>query len=264
MRCISPLTIRQNGVLNTVPCGRCNFCLQTRRSDWTFRLSQEQKRSLNAHFVTLTYSDENIPDHGGVEKSHVQNLMKRLRKLNPIQLRYYLVSEYGTETHRPHYHIILFNLVPQLVPQLTQIWGLGHVYLGTVETGSIHYVTKYHVNRYGDHQGRPPPFCLMSRRPGIGANYLTTHTKWHRADFRNYAQVNGIISRLPRCYKEKMFSKSEREALAKISLMAGDVALLDTYDRLSAFHSDPYRYYDERVQAAHDAIIHKCNTQNLF
>lgn len=264
MRCISPLTIRQNGELNTVPCGKCNFCLETRRNEWTFRLTQEQKKASSSYFITLTYSPENLPSDAGLVKEHLVNFMKRLRKVNTHKVRFYAVGEYGTETERPHYHVIMFNLDDKQVPNVEKIWGLGHAYFGTVEIGAIHYVTKYHVNRYGEHKGRPPPFCRMSRNPGIGKNYVDTHKNWHRADFRNYAQVNGIITRLPRYFKEKIFSQREREALAEISIMHGDISTMDAITKLSAFHQDPYNYYTERIRATHDAIVHKCNTQNKF
>lgn len=264
MRCISPLTIRRPTGFDTVPCGKCNFCLETRRNEWTFRLTQEQKKASSSHFITLTYSPENLPTDLGLVKEHLQKFMKRLRKVNTQKVRFYAVGEYGTETQRPHYHVIMFNLDEQLVPQLQSIWGHGFAYFGTVEIGAIHYVTKYHVNRFGEYHGRPPPFCHMSRNPGIGKNYIDTHTQWHRADFRNYAQVNGIISRLPRYYKEKIFTEKERAALAEISLLSGEIASTDALLKCRAFHSDPYRYYDERMRQAHDAIVHKCNTQNTF
>jgi len=186
MRCISPLRLRINGTLQDVPCGKCNFCLMSRRADWTFRISQEAKLHVLQDFVTLTYDDDHLPflmEDGstvvGVDKvigsvgltfqaslmkSDLQNFMKRLRKLvSPAKLRYYAVGEYGTRGGRPHYHIILFGL-PKHV-DLAQVWGNGHVRRDHVSPASIHYVTKYHVNRYGDSAGREPPFvlCLRSR-----------------------------------------------------------------------------------------------------
>jgi len=233
------------------------------RIDWTFRIIQEAKKHIYSSFLTLTYTEENLPIGGTLVKEHCKLFLKKLRKkLGAKSVRYYLVGEYGTETARAHYHMIAFGIPPNL--NLDPIWGHGHVDRREVEIGAIHYVTKYHVNRYGEHGGREPPFALMSRRPGIGYNYLATHTQWHRADFRNYAKINGIISRLPRYFKEKIFSERERKALSEISILASDVSLYDVYDKLRQHHPDPYAYYEEMLQAEHDKVIHKCNTKNLF
>lgn len=263
MRCISPITLRRPHGFDVVPCNKCNFCLQTRRNDWTFRLVQESRKQVYSDFLTLTYTDANLPVGGTLVKDHCILFLKRLRKmLPPKTVRYYLVGEYGTETGRCHYHAIAFG-IPQEV-DLSLIWTYGHVDRRPVEIGAMHYVTKYHVNRYGDHGGREPPFALMSRRPGIGFNYVASHTNWHRVDFRNYAQVNGIVTRLPRYYKEKIFSESERKALAEISRVSGEVAEFEALEKLRKFHPDVYQYWDERVTREYESIVQKCNTKNLF
>lgn len=163
MRCISPLSLRQNGSINVVPCGKCNFCLSSKRDDWSFRLRQELKVSTSASFLTLTYSTDKLPinpsGHLELRKSDCQLFMKRLRKVNSVPLRFYTVGEYGTRTARPHYHSILFNLDPSVRTQLHQIWQLGNVHVGDVTGASIHYVTKYVINRHQDvYDGREPPF----------------------------------------------------------------------------------------------------------
>lgn len=61
MNCLSPLTLKQNGTFNHVPCGVCAACLSRRRDTWSFRLRVELKRSISAHFITFTYDQENEP-----------------------------------------------------------------------------------------------------------------------------------------------------------------------------------------------------------
>lgn len=162
MRCMDPVTVVLDGKRQFVPCGKCNFCLETRRAHWTFRLQMEMKISSSAHFLTLTYADENLPlsDRGlpTIEKRSLQLFTKRLRKLqDDTPIRYYSVGEYGTRTGRPHYHSLMFNLQEKTVDRVHEIWSLGNVLIGTVTPASIHYVTKYHVNKIGDFEGRAPP-----------------------------------------------------------------------------------------------------------
>lgn len=268
MRCISPILVRSNGRRDFVPCGKCNHCLQTKRFDWSFRLLQESKKAVTAHFLTMTYDEINVPGDSSLCKRDVQLFTKRLRKENAsfvsTPVRYYTVGEYGTKSGRPHYHSIIFNLHASVVSRLSDFWKLGNCYVGDVEIASIHYVTKYVINRHGDCGGREPPFSLMSRRPGIGSRYLDTHRGWHRSDMRNYTQVNGEIARLPRYYKDKFFSDVERANMALDSIAQADLDYEVAVSRLAKFHDDPYYYYDYRIQRQHDAIVSKVNFSNKF
>lgn len=269
MRCISPLLIRTNGRRDFVPCGKCNYCLETKRNDWSFRLAQEQKVSHTAAFLTLTYDNTPVSDSGvsTLVKRDLQLFTKRLRKFNseqcPWPLRYYSVGEYGTNgTNRAHYHSIMFNIARPLLPKIKDIWGLGMVKVGTVEPASIHYVTKYVINRPGEYQGREPPFAMMSKRPGIGSNYTDSHKKWHRADMRNFTQVNGQVGRLPRYYKEKFFNELERQKLAVESIEHANTQYWEILDALSKHHPDPAAYYDERIRDGHEKVTSKINDKN--
>lgn len=268
-----PVSIAVASRAQYVPCGKCNYCLERKRADWSIRLSNELKRASFAQFLTLTYEDSKIPLNSmGIPelcKRDVQLFTKRLRKvcaqvLPTSPVRYYTVGEYGTETCRPHYHSIMFGVPPKVVRDLPDIWSLGHVYIGTVTPASIHYVTKYVINRDGDYDNREAPFALMSKRPGIGADYLRTHTKWHKDDNRNYTQVNGVLGPLPRYYRDRIFTKLERARMASESIQVSDQKYFDDVADLIKFHSDPYAYYDERFRVNHDRVPSKVNSNNKF
>lgn len=277
MKCISPLFVKAPSVYypdgrHAVPCGQCNYCLQVKRADWSFRLKQELKVSTSAYFLTMTYDEATCPrSESGVPslcKEDIQLFLKRLRKENSFYssqgLRYYTVGEYGTNTGRPHYHSILFNCMPGVVLKVSDIWGKGHTQVGDVTPASIHYTTKYVINRIGDFGDRAPPKAYMSRRPGIGVNYLATHTLWHLAGKRNFTQVNGQIGRLPRYYKDKIFNMEQRYLMAQQALALSDQAYADEIARLVRFDSDACNYYDERDRFNHDAIVSKVNVLNTF
>jgi len=195
---------------------------------------------------------------------------KRLRKangeINDYGLRYYSVGEYGTRTLRPHYHSIMFNAHPKLtsVVALAELWKLGNVFVGEVEPASIHYVTKYCINRVAEYQGLERPFAFMSTRPGLGVNYLATHTQWHRKAMRNYTEVNGLKQRIPRFYKNRLFTDREREVLAVEALHLYDISYSNTVAENFRFHDDPYYYTDEQVRARHGKITSKINSLNTF
>jgi len=60
-------------------------------------------------FITLTYSDENLPAKSSLKKKHLQLFLKKLRKRLKSKIRYFAVGEYGDRKGRPHYHLILFG-----------------------------------------------------------------------------------------------------------------------------------------------------------
>lgn len=124
----------------------------------------------------------------------VQLFFKRLRKaFKGKRIRYFLSGEYGPKTNRPHYHAIIFGLslsdfedsrilkyndLGQPLyksKRFASIWGNGHCSLSSVNWNTCSYVARYTMKKlyksddpeaYSD--GRVPPFCTMSRKPGIG------------------------------------------------------------------------------------------------
>lgn len=230
MQCLSPISITDPRFGNpkirvTVPCGKCYACLSRRRHDWCFRLKQELKISTSAFFITLTYDDEHLPRNSDgvpiVVKRDVQLFFKRLRKaIYPQKIRYFAVSEYGTENLRPHYHVILFNFpfTFNLDTTLRECWNLGFVSVGDVNGASINYVCKYCL-AYTDVEDFPArPFMLCSRRPAIGSNYSSNDAivRYHKLTKHDYVvDDGGYKSAMPRYYREKIFSPFERYSLSE-------------------------------------------------
>lgn len=54
-------TANNDNYLNTFPCGKCVRCINKKRTEWAFRMDQESKDHATAYFVTLTYTEENLP-----------------------------------------------------------------------------------------------------------------------------------------------------------------------------------------------------------
>lgn len=131
----------------TVPCGKCEACRRKKVNDWYVRLGYDYYNLLKCGgqvlFVTFTYNPESLPylntfdgafdslcpSYGEVpkvnipcfSKKDVQYMLKRLRallcdnqlpdryKLNITEgVKYFVVSEFGHEKHRPHYHVLFF------------------------------------------------------------------------------------------------------------------------------------------------------------
>ena len=228
-KCLYPRTIKRviYGVSQgiTIPCGKCVECLSTKRQVWLFRLLQELKVSSTCYFVTLTYDDEHITweyDRQQLNKRDVQLFLKRLRKKYGKGIRYFLCGEYGTNTFRPHYHMLLFNLPEQdntpskikLSKKIESIWQNGHVDIGdTVGANAINYCAKYIMYAHQVEDRLVKPFILTSRRPGLGANYANNDDvrNYYHNNPDAYALQDGCKLALPRFYSTKIFTPEELE-----------------------------------------------------
>ena len=201
----------KTGEFITVPCGRCPACLNNKRKEWVFRLKQELRRSLTAEFVTLTYEGEKTY----LSVDDVQKFLKRLRKQLKVKgLKYYLVGEYGTKTNRPHYHALFFHerRLRNLKDMIQKTWQKGFVHFGDVSGRSISYTTKYMLKKFLNLDKEFRPFLLCSK--GLGKNYVEKKKSFHRVDPVNRGYVvdeGGVKQRMPRYYREKLFTKFEKE-----------------------------------------------------
>lgn len=180
LRCKYPYFNRAEKI--PVPCGRCFFCRQRKRAQWTARLMMENYYHDRSVFLTLTFADEHLPNPPFVSKRDLQLFFKRFRKLvSPRKIRYYACGEYGEKRGRPHYHAILFNVSFEDLHYVEQAWPFGRVQLDRVEAGSIAYVAGY-VSKKFIHskefevtgEVKEKEFALMSRRPALGSDFLNS------------------------------------------------------------------------------------------
>lgn len=166
------------------PCGQCLHCRINKSRVWAHRLMLESRMHEYSTFLTLTYSDEflplvrAVPGSGAVSElsgptlvpEHVTKFVKRLRRFfgrhYGKKLRYYAAGEYGEQTDRPHYHLIVFGLpVSVAETAVPSLWPYGFVSCAAVDDGLCRYVCKYIVKNINWTKGgtRIMPFARMSR-----------------------------------------------------------------------------------------------------
>lgn len=280
MRCPTPVSVADpkadhSSIRIDVPCGRCGICKKKRRDDWRFRLSEEFKDARNGYFLTLTYSDEHVQvtEYGELtlNPSDLFNFSKRLRYWNKKagfdNYRYYQIGEYGTTTDRPHYHVLGFNVADQVIADLDDIWGLGHTVAGSLTPRSVNYVAKFHVNKryFDDDDLREDEFSTCSRSPGLGHGYLERNTQWHRENGNLFVRFNGHKHRLPRYYRERMFSESELKGFRIIQNAQNIKRYNNELDRLRNLGiEDPQRYIFESAIQKSQKIRHKSTETNIL
>ncbi|AXL14739.1 replication initiator protein [Microviridae sp.] len=226
-----------------VPCGRCIGCRLERSRQWAVRIMHESQLHDRNCFLTLTYDDEHLPPGGTLEKSDFQKFARTARK-RIGRFRYYQCGEYGETTGRPHHHVCLFgkDFAHDREPfkttkdghplftsrTLSRLWPLGHAYIGQLTFASAAYVARYCTKKvngsqaaehYGD---RVPEYSTMSRRPGIGADWINRfQTDVYPSD---QVIVNGRATKPPKFYDQQLeknnktlheIIKSQRKAKAE-------------------------------------------------
>lgn len=230
-----------NGVPMTVPCGRCIGCRLDRSRDWATRLHHEASLHPHNSFLTLTFSDDQLPNSFSVSTEDTQKFMKRLRK-KVGKVRYFACGEYGAApNYRPHYHLLVFGYdfpdkylwrksptghLLYRSEMLEKLWPFGHSEIGSVTYESAGYVARYltkkisgpiaqeHYSRVHPMTGEvvqvKPEFICMSTKPGIGAHWYEQFAG--DAFPSDFLIINGKKVPVPRYYCKKL----GEEALAEI------------------------------------------------
>ena len=210
-----------------VPCNKCELCRDKVAREWSTRAMCESQTSTSQPlFITLTYNDANLPKDG-VSKEHAQTFIKRLRiNINryvgyDVNLRFFLCSEYGSKTKRPHYHALIWNfpLLDNLKRTLSIIeksWSFmvskteydkypadfkfrdghsnryrvrfGYAYCSLANGQRIKYSMKYMRKDCEVPQGSNPLFFLSSRKRGLGYEWMSEHAN----EIFNNPQINDI------------------------------------------------------------------------
>jgi len=220
-----------------LPCQSCLSCRLERARQWSIRCQAEASLYPDNCFLTLTYSNVEMPDGGSLNRRHVQLFLKTLRKIvSPRRFRFFGCGEYGEESFRPHYHLCLFNLdfhdkkkwkttstghVLYRSASLERVWYHGDSYIGSLTMQSAGYCARYSLKKItgkkaDEHYRRSTPdgrdywltpeFAMYSNRPGIGQPWLDRYS----LDVypHDYIVVDGRKMRPPKFFDRK-FEQSD-------------------------------------------------------
>lgn len=92
-------------------CNTCVGCRLDRARQWAMRCMDEASLYKENSFITLTFSDANLPKFRSLDVSIFQKFMKRLRKeVAPLRIRFFIVVSMVLEMAgltTMHYYLIL-------------------------------------------------------------------------------------------------------------------------------------------------------------
>lgn len=193
--------------LHEFKCGACPECSRDRANSWALRCFYEAQDHVFNCMITLTYdsfvslSDRSLgelpPDPSlHVSRRDIQLFLKRLRKwhssISSERIKVFGSAEYGSRTHRAHYHLILFGVrFPDLVRYkkskrgniiysshiLESLWSHG---ICTVDSININSSIARYCSKYCAKDRSSDTFLIASQKIGLnglmrdfnGLNYI--------------------------------------------------------------------------------------------
>nr|QJB20471.1 MAG: replication initiator protein [Microvirus sp.] len=237
------------------PCRQCLPCRLKIRREWTNRIMLESKSHDASVFVTLTYSEDNVPRGLTLEPDHTRKWLYRFRNaLQGRRFRYYLVGEYGDITQRPHYHAVLFGVSQNDSHLVSATWKFGHIRVDPLTIERAQYIAGYvtkKMTKVDDPRlfGRHPEFSRMSKMGdgGIGAPYMPKIAKtlltnsYAKAQLDEEGDVPFVLKHSGRAFPTGRYLRS------KLRVQVG-------LDFSSEFSTDKIRAEAYREQAFQDDL----------
>lgn len=255
MRCSYPQRRIIDGAYVFYPCGHCEACLRNKRSEKALRAYLESLSHEDKCFLTVTYSDDNLPrNKQGIPtlmKCEHDDFIKRLRScFSNVRFRVLGSGEYSP-TGRPHFHICLFGLSSDLLISKTSryhenshgvvledfsCWKKGGCLVAPFDVKTAFYVAKYLVKSQRDKLDYEkldiePEFIYQSRRPALGKQYALEHKDRLLKD--GFIRCKGVKWKIPRYFMDNILNDGSDE-------------YQDLKDRLSIKAQSSYnKYIDE-------------------
>lgn len=197
----------------------------------------------DCRFLTLTYNQEHIPEHGTLVKADVSDFFKSFRQELGAdrQIKMFSCGEYGDSyinpstgkpNERPHYHSVVFGVKPDDRFAVAKCWPKSDSWkftgstwqksFGSVTPDSCQYVAGYCQKKlFGDYakseyedKGRIPPFQLQSKK--IGEEFFIAHMKQYVED--GFIFFCGKRHPIPETWKRKFdlqFDKYQQDVYAQ-------------------------------------------------
>lgn len=251
------------------PCGKCRACRLRKANEKmlvsVFAAAEYKKKG---QFLTLTYDDKHKPN--GLDHSHFQSFMKKLRELDGTpDVKYFMAGEYGgNATHREHFHVLFYNHRYD-IDLVQKAWSeprkrgrkkkgevdpfipFGFVYDGTLTPASMKYVSGYIDKKgYDPKSGKRPPYGRSSINIPDGLKPLEIF----RAAKTGKIGYNGRIFSFPqkwrRRYQDIWRYFSDYRMYMKNHELVSENDFYDFRDE----HGNYWRYSQEKEDALHNHL----------
>lgn len=185
-----------------IGCRKCWQCRAKRVNDLIGRGIAESRYHKKTLSLTLTYGGGDTLESSILTYPDVQKFMKRVRKKYGV-VRFLCAGEYGSETGRAHWHVILFfenkypklvqpNLIKECVLKLNpsgtllkltekmcldhdfmnKLWPQGYMHVQEAEYASMRYALKYALKEEVEGERVAVRALGFSKQPPLGDKYF--------------------------------------------------------------------------------------------
>lgn len=288
------ISYRGSALVYTVPCGQCEECKKKKHSEYLLRSYFEyldcESKGGYVYFDTLTYSNKYLPKHFGIAHFSREDIILMLKELRVYltragfdvkdKIKYFITSEYGGKTHRPHYHVLFYINVPNLDVKtfwryLNKAWKFGFIDRQSTapsrvvnSSAALNYVSKYVTK---DQEWQNVVDAKLAKLKRLGADYklqdkLKDFQPFHKqsqgygANFLKYTSLDSIVKNgfitipdkkylvknfaIPMYYRRKMFYTLSKED-GKLKWTLNDLGVQYKMGQLDNLISDcTQRYID--------------------
>lgn len=240
------------------PCGKCYDCKRELSNQFVLRCNSEFLHCACAFFCTLTYDNKNIrymlpdrvrrrraldyieslpcsvfgmydefilsKDDAVMFRKKLQESIKRYGE--NLLFRFVLNGEYGTFTHRPHMHALIFSPLyfnlGDFVRLIESCWRLGNVTVSAVTPSRINYCAKHTMKQDTGSELQQEISPIFQKRStfqgGIGRDLVNDRSilsNYHRD--MNFFQTGKYKISIPRYIRKKLSpEKKTREELLQL------------------------------------------------
>lgn len=239
--CLSPISIPRTylgrKVVQWAPCGKCEECIKDKQNEYIIRTIEEaMKVKGNIYFLTLTYSDDNVPltvdEDGELIDEETGEILSTLKSLNnqditlwkkrckryiqyhfkrKSEFSYLICGEYGPQTHRPHYHALFIGISPEDMEIYKKDWEENYGFT------CVKQISRFDIERT--------------------ARYVSKYITKMR-DLEDPNVINGKVQK-PRKITSKGYGmpSKERWKRMKIDVMGEDYSVEDLQNMVKPGHS---------------------------
>lgn len=253
----SIIYIKPSGSETKIPfiktCGKCYDCLMSARAGQVVRMKKEFTNCKSCFFVTLKYTDENLVywNFSKIERRQELDRIKALPKSKPFDcygkfiveprhaskffadmqseikkysenllFRIVLNAEYGTWSHRPHYHALIFSPLSFRLSDfralLGRVWKYGSVDCSEVSDARIAYVSKHTMKEDKGNELQQKVSPIFRRQStyngGIGKDLVNDETMLaNYYQDSNYTYNGRYKVNIPRYIKKKLHPETYSE-----------------------------------------------------
>lgn len=203
-----------------VKCGKCEECQESKRLVNQMRCDMESQNSGEPFFIRLSFTDyhlEKITDEPTLTK-YFQKFFKRLR--TNLQrsgydetLKYLLITEYGSKTHRLHAHALIWfpneelhrfqffekHVAPKMYSFIQDAWQYGQTNVQIAKDHSGKYTMKY-MTKHSSNDGE---LFKKLQSKSLGREVVDKHRDnierfYEDSKFEMYDIYTGRIKEIPK------------------------------------------------------------------